>query len=150
MRSPPRAPQLLELGSSRTPFAIKCSGHSANPGFSSTPGVQISMSRFRDIVLNEEEGTVEIGAGLTWTDVFSYLVPKGLNVVGGRMNGVGVGGFILGGGRRCPSLPWMHHAYSPLYRCGRIFLEDQSVWSHNRYSDGVRTRSTEWNCEEGH
>ena len=92
-------PQVRELGFTRTPFAIKCSGHTGNPGFSSTPGVQISMSRFRDIVLNEEEGTVEIGAGLTWTDVYSYLVPKGLNVVGGRVDGVGVSGFILGGGR---------------------------------------------------
>ncbi|KAH8980666.1 FAD-binding domain-containing protein [Lactarius akahatsu] len=87
-----------ELGLTRTPFAIKGSGHNANPGFSSTPGVHISMARFRDIVLNEEEGTVEIGAGLTWTDVYSYLVPEGLNVVGGRMDGVGVSGFTLGGG----------------------------------------------------
>ena len=105
------------------------------------------MTRFRDIVLNEEEGTVEIGAGLTWTDVFSYLVPKGLNVVGGRFNGVGVGGFILGGGRQSSSL---HHACSMSYPRGRVFLEDQSVWSHNRYSHSIRTRSTERDCEEGH
>ncbi|KAF8260165.1 FAD-binding domain-containing protein [Lactarius quietus] len=87
-----------ELGITRTPFAIKCAGHSPNPGFSSTPGVQISMARFRDIVLNEEEGTVEIGAGLTWPEVYSYLIPKGLSVVGGRIDNVGVSGFTLGGG----------------------------------------------------
>ena len=58
------------------------------------------MEHFRDIVLNEEEGTVEIGAGLTWKDVYSYLVPRGLNVVGGRIDGVGVGGFTLGGGKQ--------------------------------------------------
>lgn len=63
------------------------------------------MARFRNIVLNEEEGTVEIGAGLNWTDVYSYLVPKGVTVAGGRIDGVGVGGFILGGGRRSSSLP---------------------------------------------
>ena len=63
------------------------------------------MARFRDIVLNEEAGTVEIGAGLNWTDVYSYLVPKGVTVAGGRIDGVGVGGFILGGGRRSSSLP---------------------------------------------
>jgi FAD/FMN-containing dehydrogenase len=57
------------------------------------------MARFKDIVLNEEEGTVEIGAGLTWTEVYTYLVPKGLTVVGGRIDGVGVSGFTLGGGR---------------------------------------------------
>ena len=62
------------------------------------------MSRFKDIVLNEEEGTVEIGAGLTWTEVYSYLIPKGLNVVGGRVDGVGVGGFTLGGGTYPSSL----------------------------------------------
>ena len=56
------------------------------------------MTQFRDIVLDEEEGTVEIGAGLTWTEVYAYLVPRGLNVVGGRIDGVGVGGFTLGGG----------------------------------------------------
>ncbi|KAN0139139.1 FAD-binding domain containing protein [Lactarius tabidus] len=89
---------LWELGTTRTPFAIKCSGHSSNPGFSSTPGVQISMTRFRDIVLNEKDGTVEFGAGLAWSDLFSHLVPKGLNVVGGRLDIVGVAGFILGGG----------------------------------------------------
>jgi len=56
------------------------------------------MTRFRDIVIHEDSMAVEIGAGLTWTDVYEYLVPKGLNVVGGRLNGVGVAGLTLGGG----------------------------------------------------
>jgi hypothetical protein len=56
------------------------------------------MTRFRDIVIHEDSMTVEIGAGLTWTDVYEYLGPKGLNVVGGRLNGVGVAGLTLGGG----------------------------------------------------
>ena len=80
------------------PFAVKGGGHNVNPGFSSTQGVHISMTRFNDIVIRKDFRTVEIGAGLTWTDVYEYLVPKGLNVVGGRMNGVGVAGFALGGG----------------------------------------------------
>jgi len=66
--------QLRELGITRTPFAIKCSGHNSNQGFSSTHGVQI------------------------WPEVYSYLVPKGLTVVGGRIENVGVSGFTLGGG----------------------------------------------------
>ena len=110
------------------------------------------MTRFRDIVLNEEEGILEIGAGLTWTDVYSYLVPKGLNVVGGRINGVGVGGFILGGGRHSSSLLTMLCVCSTVYPLStycRIFLEDQSVWSHHRYGHSIRTRATEWKCEEG-
>ena len=70
------------------------------------------MTRFKDIVINEEEGTVEIGAGLIWTEVFSYLVPKGLNVVGGRLVGVGVGGFIVGGGRLALSFCTRSHLLS--------------------------------------
>ena len=56
------------------------------------------MTRFNDIVICNHSQTVEIGAGLTWTDVYSYLVPKDLNVIGGRLNGVGVAGLTLGGG----------------------------------------------------
>ena len=55
------------------------------------------MSRFKDIVIHP--GTVDIGAGLTWTEVYSYLVPRGINVVGGRLDGVGVAGLTLGGGK---------------------------------------------------
>ena len=96
-----RRRQLRELAAARTPFAIRCSGHTANPGFSSTRGVQISMTRFNEIVIHKESGTVDVGAGLTWTEVYKHLVPKGLNVVGGRLNGVGLGGFTLGGGWCC-------------------------------------------------
>ncbi|KAI0293621.1 hypothetical protein B0F90DRAFT_1761958 [Multifurca ochricompacta] len=82
----------------RTPFAVKGGGHSHNLGFSSTSGVHISMARFKDIVIHEDSGTVEIGAGLTWGEVYAHLVPKGINIVGGRMDPVGVAGFTLGGG----------------------------------------------------
>ena len=112
------------------------------------------MARFKDIVLNEEEGTVEIGAGLTWAEVYAYLVPKGLNVVGGRVGGVGVGGFTLGGGKHPSILECTHslllNVINVISARGRIFLEDQSVWSHNGHSHCVRTRATERICEEGH
>ena len=80
------------------PFAVKSGGHATNPGFSSTQGVHISMTRFKNIAISEDSQTVEVGAGLTWTDVYAYLVPKGFNVVGGRVDGVGVAGLTLGGG----------------------------------------------------
>jgi FAD/FMN-containing dehydrogenase len=79
-------------------FAVKGGGHASNPGFSSTNCVHISTARFNQIVVHEDSGTVDVGAGLTWTEVYDYLVPKGLNVVGGRLNGIGVAGLTLGGG----------------------------------------------------
>lgn len=86
------------IGETRTPFAIKGGGHATNPGFSSTSGVQISMTRFNNVTLNRAASTVEIGAGLVWDDVYRALDGTGLNVAGGRVAGVGVAGFILGGG----------------------------------------------------
>ncbi|KAI0301762.1 FAD-binding domain-containing protein [Multifurca ochricompacta] len=89
---------LHQLAFLHTPFAVTCSGHATNPGFSSTRGVHISLVRFNDIVIHEDSGTVDVGAGLTWSDLYSYIVPRGLNVVGGRLVGVGLAGFTLGGG----------------------------------------------------
>ncbi|EIM87246.1 FAD-binding domain-containing protein [Stereum hirsutum FP-91666 SS1] len=77
---------------------VKGGGHSSNPGFSSTAGVQISMSRFGEVIYDEAASTVEIGAGLIWDDVYEALAPYAVNVVGGRVTGVGVAGFTLGGG----------------------------------------------------
>ncbi|KAH9957078.1 FAD-binding domain-containing protein [Russula dissimulans] len=86
------------LGDTRTPFAVKGGGHTTNPGFSSTPGVQITMTRFNKVKVDKAASTVEIGAGLMWDDVYRALDGTGLNVLGGRVSGVGVAGFILGGG----------------------------------------------------
>ncbi|KAJ8590729.1 FAD-binding domain-containing protein [Rhizopogon salebrosus TDB-379] len=86
------------LGKNRTPFAVKGGGHASNPGFSSTSGVQIAMSRFSDVTYDYVSQTATIGAGLIWDDVYAALEPYGVNVAGGRVSGVGVAGFILGGG----------------------------------------------------
>lgn len=86
------------LGKNRVPFAVKGGGHTLNPGFSSTTGVQIVMSRFSEIVYDPESRTVTVGAGVIWDDVYAALEPHGVNVVGGRVSGIGVAGFTLGGG----------------------------------------------------
>ena len=79
-------------------FAVKGGGHSTNPGFSSTTGVQIAMTRFNQVIVDKTASLVEVGAGNIWDDVYSKLEGTGLNVVGGRVRGVGVAGFVLGGG----------------------------------------------------
>ena len=79
---------------------VKGGGHATNPGFSSTTGVQIAMTRFNEIKLSPSNTTVDIGTGLIWDDVYASLEASGCNcnVVGGRVSGVGVAGFSLGGG----------------------------------------------------
>ncbi|KII86811.1 hypothetical protein PLICRDRAFT_30995 [Plicaturopsis crispa FD-325 SS-3] len=86
------------VGQTRTPFAIKGAGHTSNPGFSSTPGVHISMSRFTEVTYDSQSETVVVGAGNVWDNVYANLDQFGVNVVGGRVPGVGVAGFTLGGG----------------------------------------------------
>ncbi|EIN06906.1 FAD-binding domain-containing protein [Punctularia strigosozonata HHB-11173 SS5] len=86
------------VGTQRTPFAVKSGGHSVNPGFSSTLGVQISLARFHHVVYNPDSQTAQIGPGQIWDDVYAALAPFNVTVVGGRTPGVGVGGLLLGGG----------------------------------------------------
>ncbi|KIJ22107.1 hypothetical protein PAXINDRAFT_165385 [Paxillus involutus ATCC 200175] len=86
------------IGAMRTPFAVKGGGHTTNPGFSSTTGIQISMFRFSDVVYDSGAQTATIGAGLTWDAVYAALEPYDVNVVGARGPGVGVSGLCLGGG----------------------------------------------------
>ena len=56
------------------------------------------MTRFNETKVDFTSETVEIGAGLTWDQVYARLKPAGVNVVGGRIPGVGVAGLTLGGG----------------------------------------------------
>ncbi len=86
------------IGQYRVPFGVKGGGHSVNPGFSSTTGIQISMSRFGKVIYHSKNQTVDVGSGLLWNDVYEILDPENVTVIGGRVGSVGVAGLILGGG----------------------------------------------------
>ncbi|KAG1744285.1 FAD dependent oxidoreductase [Suillus lakei] len=77
---------------------VKSGGHSANSGFSSTPGVQIALFSFSDVVYDANTQTATIGMGLIWDNVYAELDKYGVTVVGAKTTGVGVGGIVLGGG----------------------------------------------------
>ncbi|PBK85371.1 FAD dependent oxidoreductase [Armillaria gallica] len=94
------------LGKTKTPFGIKGGGHATNPGFSSTTGVQIAMTRFNEVTYDPATQTAVIGAGNIWDDVYEILDAQGVNVVGGRVTGIGVAGFTLGGG-----YSWLSNQY---------------------------------------
>jgi hypothetical protein len=78
---------------------VRSGGHTANSGFSSTPGVQIALFQFSEIVYDADAQTATIGMGLIWDNVYSELDKYGVTVVGAKTTGVGVGGTVLGGGR---------------------------------------------------
>ncbi|KAL5480972.1 hypothetical protein ACEPAI_9913 [Sanghuangporus weigelae] len=100
-----------------SPFAVKGGGHAFNVGHSSTTGVQISMAKFSGVKFDAGTGTIAIGTGLTWDQVYSRLEPLGVMVVGGRVIGVGVAGLSLGGG------------YS--WKTDQIGLTIDTIVSHN-------------------
>ena len=77
---------------------MKGGGHSFNLGFSSTSGIEISMTRFNSIELNNATGTVDVGPGVIWDQVYAALNSTGINVIGGRIPTVGISGLTLGGG----------------------------------------------------
>ncbi|TCD60004.1 hypothetical protein EIP91_010922 [Steccherinum ochraceum] len=86
------------LGKTKTAFGVKGGGHSTNPSFSSTTGVQIALTRFNQTTYNAHSQTADVGTGLIWDDVYASLEPHGVIVLGGRVSGVGVAGYSLGGG----------------------------------------------------
>ena len=56
------------------------------------------MYRFNEVNYHPATGSVDVGPGLIWDDVYAALDPQNITVVGGRVSGVGVAGFVLGGG----------------------------------------------------
>ncbi|KAG1871498.1 hypothetical protein F4604DRAFT_1892685 [Suillus subluteus] len=69
-----------------------------NAGFSSTPGVEIALYSFSEVVYNSTTQTATLGMGLIWDDVYVALEPYNMTVVGPKITGIGIGGITLGGG----------------------------------------------------
>ncbi|KAK6363449.1 hypothetical protein TWF730_000879 [Orbilia blumenaviensis] len=80
-------------------FAIRGGSHMPNSGFSSTDnGVLISLTGLNKLNYDASRNVIAIGAGNKWTNVYNFLDPKNVTVLGGRNSDVGVSGFLLGGG----------------------------------------------------
>jgi hypothetical protein len=78
--------------------AVKGGGHTAWAGSANTDGgVLINLEDFKELHINREAGTITIGVGHNWGDVYGVLQPLALAVAGGRVSNVGVSGLILGG-----------------------------------------------------
>ncbi len=79
---------------------IKSGGHSATGYCLNNDGIVIDMRDLNQISLDRHTGRARIGAGARWRDVYSYMELGGTNriPIGGGCLGVGVSGFLLGGG----------------------------------------------------
>ncbi|KAJ5092637.1 FAD dependent oxidoreductase [Penicillium alfredii] len=94
------ADAVLLLKNTSTPFAIRGGGHMpiANAANINSSGVLLSSFGLSQLKVSDDHSTVHVGPGNRWADVYKYLEPYGLSVVGGRLGVVGVPGYILGGG----------------------------------------------------
>jgi len=67
---------------------VKSGGHTTNPGFSSTTGIQIYTGKFSQVTYDPTSETVVVGSGLIWDTVYQRLQEHNVTVVGGRVTGV--------------------------------------------------------------
>ncbi|PYH94157.1 FAD dependent oxidoreductase [Aspergillus ellipticus CBS 707.79] len=80
-------------------FAVKSGGHMPNNGFASIQdGLLISTKNLDQVIYDPHNQTALIGPGLSWEEAQNGLNGTGRTIVGGRLGGVGVGGYMLGGG----------------------------------------------------
>ncbi|KAF7920512.1 hypothetical protein EAE99_008125 [Botrytis elliptica] len=78
------------------PFAVKSGGHASFAGASSIQnGILVNLQKLNTVQLSADRGTVSIGSGNTWYDVYQVLDPLGISVVGGREARVGACDNIL-------------------------------------------------------
>ncbi|KAL8762518.1 MAG: hypothetical protein Q9184_001478 [Pyrenodesmia sp. 2 TL-2023] len=80
-------------------FAIRSGGHTPFAGAANVDGgVTIDLRAMDDVSIDANQSLVLVGAGSIWDIVYGKLQPMNLTVLGARVAGLGVGGFLTGGG----------------------------------------------------
>lgn len=94
-------PALEALIAADQKFAIRSGGHSQWAGANNVDGggVTIDLGLLNWTRFDEATETVDIGPGARWKEVYQALREHRRTVAGGRDGNVGVGGFLLGGGK---------------------------------------------------
>jgi hypothetical protein len=99
------------------------------------------MTRFSEVKYHAAQQTVDVGAGVIWDDVYSTLEPFGVNALGGRVTGIGVAGFTLGGGTSVLlTVSWA----ALITLSPRILLEVEPTWPCRRQRNCIRACHPEW------
>lgn len=93
------AQALSILSTAEGNFAVRSGGHSHWSGGSDIHlEATIDLGILNSATYNAATGLAEIQPGGNWSMVYSQLAAQGYGVTGGRDAGVGVGGFLTGGG----------------------------------------------------
>ncbi|KAF1813382.1 FAD-binding domain-containing protein [Eremomyces bilateralis CBS 781.70] len=80
-------------------FSVKSGGHDPNPGHSSSQdGVLIALSKIKGTTYDKATNLAQVKPGGQWADVVGPLEKFGVTAVGGRLDVVGIGGYLAGGG----------------------------------------------------
>ncbi|KAL7935512.1 hypothetical protein V8C35DRAFT_299670 [Trichoderma chlorosporum] len=101
--------KFIKLISSNTPrtrsgdfsgtFAVRGGGHTLWTGAANIDGgVTVDMRGMNSFSLSKDLKTASLGGGAIWSDIYPQLTPHNLTIMGGRLPGIGVGGFATGGG----------------------------------------------------
>ena len=78
-------------------FVARAGGHNY-AGYSTTRGLLIDVGGLDEISFDPKSGRVTVGAGVRNRDLYGALPRHGVAITHGRCYGVGVSGFLLGGG----------------------------------------------------
>ncbi|RYP11695.1 hypothetical protein DL767_011016 [Monosporascus sp. MG133] len=82
-----------------TQFAIRGGGHTLWTGAANIDGgITVDMRAMNGVVLSDDQKVAQLGPGGIFSEIYPQLVPYNLTVMGGRVPGIGVGGFLAGGG----------------------------------------------------
>ena len=57
----------------------------------------ITLQNLNKLAISSNKKTLTTGTGNRWRDVYGFVEPHGVLVVGGRVDMVGVGGYMLEG-----------------------------------------------------
>lgn len=81
-------------------FAVRSGGHNPNPGFGGIDdhGLLIDLIKLDEVTLHADGSTVSIGPGNRAGRVYKVLEAEDKTIMGPRLNDVGIGGYMLGGG----------------------------------------------------
>ncbi|OBT43624.1 hypothetical protein VE00_05233 [Pseudogymnoascus sp. WSF 3629] len=90
---------LLVLRTVQCEFAVRGAGHAPFVGANNIDGgLTIDLTSLDSVTLTADKTELQVGGGAHWSQVYNYLEPYNLTVIGGRDSSVGVGGLTLGGG----------------------------------------------------